>query len=134
MARAKFKMEWHAKEVLREIAAITEAEERAAAERVYKRARRYVPVGNKIVAKKPGRKIYHSRHPGRLRRSIKLKRSQFPDGGWLVFAGNELAYYARWVEYGTVFMSMRKGYKYMRKSLALEKSRFTRQLRKKLGV
>jgi len=31
-------------------------------------------------------------------------------------------------------MRKRKGYKYMRRALNLEKARFTRNLRKKLGV
>lgn len=134
MAKGKFKIQWYGKEVLQEIAAMTAAEEKAAAQRVLKRARRKVPIGTKIQASPYGGKAHQSRYPGRLRSTLRLARSKFKDGGWLVFAGNDLAYYARFVEYGTIFMTRRKGYKYLRGALALEKGYFTRQLRKKLGV
>ena len=134
MAKGKFKIEWYGKEVLREIAAMTSAEEKAAAARVLKRARKKVPVGTKIQASPFRGKAHKSRYPGRLRSTLRLARSKFKDGGWLVFAGSDLAYYARFVEYGTVFMTRRKGYKYLRGALSQEKSYFTRQLRKKLGV
>ena len=133
-AKGRFKIQWYGNEVLAEIAAMTADEEKAAAERVLKRARKKVPVGKKIVATPFGGKAYQSRYPGRLRASLRIERSKFKDGGWLVYAGSELAYYARFVEYGTIFMRMRKGYKYMRGALALEKAYFTRRLRKKLGV
>ena len=134
MAKGKFKVEWYSKEVLSAIAAMTEAEEKEAAQRVLIRARRKVPVGTKIVATPFKGKAHQSRYPGRLKESLRTTRSKFKEGGWLVWAGNELAYYARFVEYGTVFMKRRTGYKYLRGALNLERSYFIRRLRKQLGV
>ena len=131
---SRFDIKWYGKEILSEIAAMTEAEEKAAAERVLKRARKKVPVGRRVISSTWIGKEWQSRRPGRLRESLRIERSKFPNGGWLVFAGSQLAYYARWVEYGTVFMRKRKGYRFLKGALTLEKAYFTRQLRKKLGV
>ena len=132
--KGRFNIKWHANEVLAEISGMTKAEEKAAAERVLKRARKKVPVGRRVVVTPFHGKRYQSRYPGRLKASLRVAKSKFPDGGYVVFAGNKLAYYARFVEYGTVFMTRRKGFKYLRGALNLEKSYFTRQLKKKLGV
>lgn len=134
MAKGRFKVEWYGPQVLNAIRNMTEAEEKAAAERVMQRAKRYVPVGTKIVATPPHGKPWMSRYPGRLKSTIRTARSKFEKGGWLVWAGNELAYYARFVEFGTVYMKSRKGIKFMRRAATMERSYFIRQLRKRLGV
>lgn len=111
---------------------MTEEEEKESADRVLKRAKKYVPVGKKRIKSDV---IWRRRIPGSLRRSIKVKKSKFQEGGYIVRAGNERRiFYAHWVEFGTIFMSRRKGYKYLRKAMNLERSRFTRMLRKNLGV
>lgn len=135
MAKGRFKIQWYADDVLKAVAAMTYTEEKASAERLAQRARRYVPVGRRISVTPFGGKAHQSRYPGRLKASIRPYRSRFPGGGFTVFAGDDQTiYYAHWVEFGTVFMARRRGYKYMRKAISMEKAYFTRRLRKQLGV
>lgn len=135
MARIKprFKLEWHAKEVMRAVSAMTKDEEKASAHRILKRARRYVPVGNRTINSRG--KSWKSRHPGKLKGSLEVHESRYPEGGYVVFAGDDYdLFYAHFIEFGTIFMEKRKGYKFMRKATNLERARFVRQLRKNMGV
>lgn len=132
MAKARFKIEWYADEVMKAVSSMTRLEERATARRILKRARRYVPVGGKMNVKLQ-RRVWKSKHPGSLKRSLKIRRSKFQKGGYVVTAGGDIDH-AVYVEYGTIFTDNRKGFRFMKKALALEQSRFTRQLRKGLGV
>lgn len=134
-------MEWYADEYLREMAAMTDAEEKASAKRVQQRARKLVNKhsASRFVAVPFYGKSWQGRSPGRLARSIKRYRARYPqkaiDRGFLVYAGNTNAYYAHWVEFGTILMRRwRKGKKYMRRAVTLEKAYFTRRIRKRLGV
>lgn len=135
-AAGKFKVEWHGEQVRAVIAGITRDEEKAAAHRIERRLHKYVPVGSTVRVTPMYGKSYQSRYPGRLKSSIRVRVSKFPDGGYIVLVGDYNAYYAYWVEYGTIFTWRqkfgRKGEKYMKRSIALEKSRFTRNLRKRL--
>ena len=137
-AKGRFQVKWYGKEVLKEMSLVTAVEEKAAAERVMKRVLKKVPVGGRTRA--ASGKAHTSRSPGRLKRSIRIGKSKFKDGGFLVLAGGEMPhpYYAFWVERGTIFTFKqkfgRKGEQFMKRSVALEKSRFIRQMRKRLGV
>ncbi len=134
MPKGRFKVEWIGDQVLATISDMTDEEEKAAAERVKKRALRYVPVGTRIVATPFRGKAAQSRYPGRLKSTIRIEKSKFKDGGYLVWAGSDLAFYAPFVEFGTIFMKKRKGFRFMKRAVALEKSYFIRRLRKRLGV
>ena len=134
MPKGRFKVEWYGNQILREISAISENEEKQSAERVMKRALRYVPVGKTVRAIPFRGKSYQSRYPGRLKSTIRIEKSKFKDGGYLVWMGSDLAYYSRFIEYGTIFMKKRKGYKVLKRASNLEKSYFIRRFRKMLGV
>lgn len=137
MARpGRFQVKWHAGAILKEMGAVVAAEEKDAAQRIMQRMRKKVPVGSRTRAATG--KAYTSRSPGRLRRSIRKAKSKFKRGGYLVFVGGEIPYYAYWVERGTIFTFRqkygRKGEQFMKRSVALEKARFMRNMRKRLGV
>ena len=136
--QGRFRIDWYADEVMKAISDMTYAEERDAAERLARRARRYVPVGKQVRATPFYGKSYQSRFPGTLKRSIRIIKSKYPGGGFVVVAGHDAgqgpAYYAHFVEFGTVFMEKRKGFKYMKRSVNLERAYFVRRLRKQLGV
>ena len=121
-AKGRFQVKWYGKEVVKEMSLVTAVEEKAAAQRVMRRVLKKVPVGKS----------------GKLRRSVRLAKSKFKGGGILVLAGGLMPYYAFWVERGTVFTFKqkfgRKGEQFMKKSAALEKARFIRNMRKRLGV
>ena len=134
------------------IASITAEEERAAARRVHQKTLKYTPVLNRKQRKwghyfraKHGRakKDWQRKIPGALKRSVKLLRSRFHRGGWVVFAGDFVAWYARIVEYGTKmrrqkttgrFVGKMPAKKFMRKAITAEKRRFTYHLKKKLNA
>ena len=135
MAKGRFKIEWYADEVKREVERMTRQESRNTARRILLRAKKFVPVGGQI--NKIGRskvKAWKSKNPGSLKRSLRIHRSKFADGGYVVLAGTGEAEHAVYVEYGTVFTENRKGYRFVKKAIALEKAYFTRQLKKRLGV
>ena len=133
-------VKWYGQEVLKELAEMTEVEERAAAERIHKKVKKYVPVGGvKRSVSRGGKykgKTWTSRYPGRLKRSVKIRPGKY--GGWIVKAGDRNAYYAVFVEYGTVFTFNqkfgRKGEKYMRRAVNTESRRFHYHLKKRLGA
>jgi hypothetical protein len=121
---------------MKDMSIMTRVEEKATAERVMRRVLKKVPVGGRT--RTASGKAWTSRSPGRLKRSVRTGKSKFKDGGFLVLAGGEIPYYAYWVERGTVFTYQqrygRKGEQYMRRATMLEKARFIRNMRKRLGV
>jgi hypothetical protein len=137
--RGTYKVEWNSKAILDEIQAMAAVEESAAAKRVWAYAIKNVPVGNTTIYDQHGPrkgkfKWYRRRSPGTLLRSIRNLASKFTGGGKVVYAGDErLAYYAHWVEYGTIFFKQKRhGYRYLRNSLLREKRAFAKKLQEAL--
>lgn len=126
--RGTVKINWNSKEILDEIRAIAATEETASARRIFSYAVKDVPYGHIVrfqTARSKKWKWYYNRTPGTLMRSIKNLASKFKGGGKIVLAGDErLAYYAHFVEYGTVFSKKRGGSRFLRKSLLRERRRF----------
>jgi len=126
--KSTIKVEWNSKAVIDLIKEIAAMEEAGAARRVFAYAVRDVPVGNVVRFKTSRSKKwqwFQKRTPGTLMRSIKHLASKFRGGGKIVFAGDDrLAYYAHWVEYGTVFSKRRGGSRFLRKSILRERRRF----------
>jgi len=135
MAKGRFKIEWYADEVMREVKRMTRQEQRNSARRILQRARKFVPVGGQSnkIGRQTG-KAWKSKNPGSLKRSLKIHRSKFAEGGYVVLAGTGEAEHAVYVEYGTIFTQNRRGFRFMKRAIAQEKAYFTRQLRKRLGV
>jgi hypothetical protein len=86
-------------------------------------------------------KPYQQRMPGRLKASVAKFKSKYKDGGWIVSAGNYLAWYKLIVEYGTKqrrqkttgrFTGKMKAVRYLRKALANEKARFIRSVKQSM--
>jgi hypothetical protein len=145
----KVLIDWYGDEILKQLERGKEHSERATAERVYRHAvnnakpgsyRRsyrqfYVNRAGHMMRMKP----WMQRIPGRLKSSIVKLVSKFQQGGYIVMAGNFLAYYARIVEYGTKARrqkttgrftgSQRKGSRYMRKAIGQEKRFLLNQIR-----
>jgi hypothetical protein len=124
------KVEWSSKAILDLIKEIAVEQETDAAKRIFAHAIKDVPVG-RVVRFKTGRskkwKWSHKRTPGTLMRSIKNLASKYAHrgGGRIVWAGDDrLAYYAHFVEYGTVFSKKRGGSRFLRKSILRERRRF----------
>jgi hypothetical protein len=134
----RFQVKWYAGAILKEMGAAVQFEEKAAAQRIHQRLRKKIPVGTKRRRHHAVGADWQTRRPGRLRDSARVGKSKFKDGGYLVFVGGRVPYYAYWVERGTIFTYRqkfgRKGEQYMKKSVALEKARFMRNMRKRLGV
>lgn len=73
---------------------------RMAANVVANIARQEVPEGT--IARSAGKfKSWQGRKPGSLKASIKVKKSKYKDGGWLVHVGGRDTYYWFFVHYGT---------------------------------
>jgi len=137
-AAGRFQVKWYAGAILKEMGAVIAVEEKDAANRIRQRLYKKVPVGTQTKKKYSHGKQWQTRRPGRLRSSIRMAKSKFRDGGYIVLVGGRLPYYAYWVEKGTIFTWKqrygRKGEQYMKRAVALEKSRFMRNMRKRLGV
>lgn len=114
-----YKIEWHGEEFLIEMDNLfkKQVEERAA-KNIEHNAKNLCPVGNKIITSSGD--TWKSRVPGTLKRSIKSLKSKFKDGGWIVMAGSSDAFYARFVELGTKFMSAKP---YLRSAKHIEEHR-----------
>lgn len=148
--KGRFQIKWHAARVLKEMDTMVAVEEKDAARRIMLRVLKKVPVRQKRYGHSRGLwnfsnyrhgKSWKTRAPGRLKRSVRMAKSKYKDGGYLVLAGRyggSLPYYAYWVEYGTIFTFRqrygRKGEQYMKRSRELEKARFMYHMRKRLGV
>jgi TP901-1 ORF40-like protein. len=99
------KVEWNPGAITQEIetAAMDRLEE--VANRVAEKARAYCPVGQISRPQRPGSKSWTERVPGTLKSSIRVRRLKGdPKLDVRVYAGNERAYYSRFVERGTVKM------------------------------
>lgn len=151
-------LEWYGDEILKQLARGKEHSERETAERVYRRAvanakpgsyRRsfrnvYFALGDKEKKKPIRMKPWQQRMPGRLRASIRKMVSKYKQGGFVVMAGDFLAYYARIVEFGTKarrqkttgrFTGMqRKGSRYMRKVIGQEKRFLLNSIRQQINA
>ena len=126
-------VEWNADSVLTQIRAMTSEQEERSAQRLLQRVKRRVPVRIKPYTPSVERASdWKGRKRGRLKASIRKLPSKFRDGGWLVWAGDRLAYYARFVEYGTIFMKKKSGERYMKKSLFEERNYFISELKRNL--
>ena len=145
-------MKWYGDELLKELAHGKESAEKETAERVYRRVLSQAPVSQygrsyrrtfknaagKVTTMKP----WMQRVPGRLKSSIAKLKSKFENGGWVVMAGNYLAYYARIVEFGTKARrqkttgrftgAQRKGRRFLRKAIAFEKSYLIKRVRQSI--
>lgn len=145
-------IKWFGDELLKEIGSVKEKDESDAAERIYRDVLRFTPVGShrrsyrrkyiNAMGKEVPMKGWQQRLPGRLRSTISKFKSKFDKGGWVVWGGSWLAYYARIVEYGTKarrqkttgrFTGKAKASRYMRKALSREKSRFINAIKKSLS-
>lgn len=139
MQQGKAKVKWHGEALLREIRAMTSEEEKKAAQRISVRLQKRVPVRQKqYPPSKRNAAGYQRRYRGSLKRSIRVAKSRYREGGWIAVVGNAArAWYAWFVEAGTVYTSRQKygrsGEKYMRDSANLEKRRFVYQIKKRYG-
>lgn len=138
--------------MLKEMKTAKEYGEKEVAERVYRRVLAKVPVGTyrrsfrrtytTMSGKQMQMKPWQQRIPGRLKSSLQKLKSKFKDGGWVVMAGNFLAYYARIVEFGTKARrqkttgrftgAQRKGRRYLRQAIAYEKGQLIRRIREQV--
>ena len=124
------KVEWNSKAILDLIKEMAAEQETEATRRVFAYAIKDVPFGRTVRVKSPRSKKwkwFYKRTPGTLMRSIKNLASKYAHrgGGRLVFAGDDrLAYYAHFVEFGTVFSKKRGGSRFLRKSILRERRRF----------
>jgi len=103
------RLEWNDEEVLRDIGKITGKVTKEGAKKVVRDARRYCP------KEKTGKTDKWGNRPGSLRASIRIQKSKFKGGGYLVIAGGKGfwgdAFYAPFVELGTPGTVYRSGQK-----------------------
>ena len=153
MARkGRVKIDWNSRAVMNAFETVTEKVEHETAKRTMQKVLKYTPVLNRKQRKwghyfrvkhDRGKKNWQQKIPGALRRSIRLYRSRFYRGGWTVFAGDYVAWYAWIVERGTTerlhrktgrFVGKMPAKKYMRKAITSEKRIFMYHLKKRLGI
>jgi hypothetical protein len=132
---------------MKEVGRVTEKDQQESSQRVYRDVLKFTPTGSyrrsyrkeykNALGKTVRMKGWQQRLSGRLRSTIRRLRSKYKDGGWIVYGGSWLAYYARIVEYGTSmrrqkttgrFTGKAKAARYMRKALSLERARFKRRV------
>ena len=101
-------VEWFGAQILKNVKDIVSVNEKESAERVEGDAKRYCPVG-KWERTGGGTKTWKARKPGSLKNSIKAYKSKYQNGGWIVMAGNDDVFYARFVELGTPKAMTRRG-------------------------
>jgi hypothetical protein len=124
------KVEWNSKAVIDLIKEMASEQETEAARRVFAYAIKDVPVGRTVrfqTKRSKHWKWFYKRTPGTLMRSIRNLASKYAHrgGGRIVWAGDDrLAYYAHFVEFGTVFSKKRGGSRFLRKSILRERRRF----------
>lgn len=151
MQSGKVTTDWNSKSVVNLIREMATQEEDGASKRIFARAVSYAPIGQYEMYRYPKartplarrgkysksgfKKDWQRREAGSLMRSIERFTSKFgAEGGKLVWAGNErLVYYAHFVEFGTVHMQKRKGYRFMRRALENERRMFLRKLKANLA-
>ena len=150
MAKGTAKVEWNSKAIIELMRQVTTEQEMTTAKRIWANAIRNVPIGKygryrymkrrdplirRGSKRKHGiKKDWMRRSAGTLMKSIKRVSSKYKEGGQLVWTGNErLAYYAHFVEFGTVFMERRRGYKFLRSALNKERNSFLREVQAKVN-
>jgi hypothetical protein len=133
------KVEWNSKAIIDLIKEIAVEQETDAAQRIFAYAIKDVPYGHVVrfkTARSKKWQWFQKRTPGTLMRSIKNLASKYAQsgGGRIVWAGDDrLAYYAHFVEYGTVFSKKRGGSRFLRKSLLRERRRFNASIAEALA-
>lgn len=113
------RIEWNDRQLSIDIAKNMNTNLKQDAELVAKYAREEVPVG-KIKRAASKFKSWAGRKPGKLRDSIKVYKSRYKDGGYIVMVGGYDTYYWFFVEYGTSKMHPRP---FMRNALKKTKYR-----------
>lgn len=97
------KVEWNPGPITQEVEAAAMDRLEEIMNRVADKARAHCPVGTISRPQRPGSKYWTERVPGTLRNSIRVRRLKGdPNLDVRVYAGNERAYYAGFVEHGTV--------------------------------
>lgn len=95
-------VKWYDKELIRDLKPLVEKLEKAAARRIAAGARRRCPVWDgeeRQIGR--GDATWKARKRGALRNSIRMEKSKYKDGGYIVLAGNYDVFYASFVELGT---------------------------------
>lgn len=98
--RKLFKLDWQGAKVKRKVDMSMQRWAKRSAMMVANEARRNTPVGRVFRSAGAGQKQWQARTPGSARRSIKVKKSRFKNGGYLVYAGGYQTYYYRFLELG----------------------------------
>lgn len=146
-------LKWFGDELLKEISNVKEKDEKEAADRIHRLVLTKTPVGSYVrsfrhnytsaLGKKTRMRTWQQRVPGLLRMSVGKYKSKFAGGGYVIMAGNYLAWYARIVEYGTKmrrqkttgrFTGRAKASRYMRKALLNERARFIAKVRSSMQM
>ena len=115
-------VEWHGQIVLKQLRASVEFAEKTSAERIEKEAIANCPVGE-WERTGTGAKTWKARKPGSLRDSIKARKSNYKDAGYIVSAGNPEVFYAHFVELGVPAHNIPKN-SFMRRAKKNEEKRF----------
>jgi len=123
-------VEWFGSINLNQVTAIVEWSEKASAERIEKEAIANCPVGD-WERTGTGAKTWQARKPGSLRDSIKARKSNYKDGGYIVSAGSPEVFYAHFVELGVPAHNIPKN-SFMRRAKKNEEKRFYKYLKAKL--
>jgi len=110
-------IQWYGPQILKEIQTIAEFSEKASAERIKIDA----------ISKCPGKS-------GDLRNSIRVEKSRYKDGGYIVIAGNENVTYASYIELGTPYRGTWgvKKKPFMRPAKKAEEKKFLKHMKAKL--
>jgi hypothetical protein len=149
-------LKWFGDELLKEISNVKEKDEKEAADRIHRLVFSKVPTGSYVRSFRPTyqsfkakkgirtrMKSWQQRMPGLLKMSVQKYKSKFAGGGYVIMAGNYLAWYARIVEYGTKmrrqkttgrFTGRAKASRYMRKALLNERARFIAKVKSSMQM
>ena len=123
-------VEWYGPLILKQVETIAEWSEKQSAERIAEDAIRNCPVGEWERAGSVW-SVFKTNKPGSLRDSIKVRKSKYKDGGYVVSAGNKEVFYASFVEMGVPAHGILKR-PFMRRAKKNEERRFLKQLKAKL--
>ena len=95
------RVDWDSRTVISKVDKAVKAASKKGADLVALDAKHNCPVGEFEKSSKGGFALdWKQRKPGTLRDSIKVQKSRFKGGGYIVKAGGYMAYYAQWVELG----------------------------------
>ena len=110
-------IQWYGPQILKEVQSLAKFSEKASAERIKIDA----------VSKCPGKS-------GDLRDSIRVEKSRYKDGGYIVIAGNDKVTYASFIELGTPYRGTWgiKKKPFMRPAKKAEEKRFFNHMKAKL--